>query len=83
LSELAGDLRVICCGHVARAVAEVSLINDTVAALRAVLDGQAVCRETSDIFGYPILEARFGRVWITRSTGAATSFRLYDGEPAG
>ncbi|WP_216856819.1 MBL fold metallo-hydrolase [Acidisoma sp. S159] len=81
LFKLAGDLRVICCGHVARAVAEVSLIDDTIAALRAVLDGRADCRETSDVFGYPIFEARFGRVWITQSTGAATSFRLYDGEP--
>jgi glyoxylase-like metal-dependent hydrolase (beta-lactamase superfamily II) len=80
LARLEAPVHVICAGHVPRAVAEISLIDDTAAALTRVLDGTASLQDGTDVFGYPLKEARIGRIWITQSLGAATSYTLYDGE---
>jgi glyoxylase-like metal-dependent hydrolase (beta-lactamase superfamily II) len=78
LQNLGAPVRLILAAHVARAIAETSLIDDTATALAQVLAGAATLGESSDIFGYPILEARIGRVWVTQSIGPAGSYQLYD-----
>lgn len=78
LDELEAPVTLILAAHVARAIAETSLIRDTVSALTQVLDGTATIGSSTDIFGYPIREARIGRVWVTQSSGGASSYQLYD-----
>jgi glyoxylase-like metal-dependent hydrolase (beta-lactamase superfamily II) len=78
LRQLGTPVRLILAAHVARAIAETSLIDDTAGALAQVLAGTAALGETSDIFGYPIREARIGRVWVTQSSGSTSSYQLYD-----
>ncbi len=78
LQKLKPQLRLILAAHVARAIAETSLVDDTAAAFAQVLAGAASFQTTTDIFGYSIREARLGRVWITQSGGPASSYPLYD-----
>jgi glyoxylase-like metal-dependent hydrolase (beta-lactamase superfamily II) len=77
LAALEAPVHAICAGHIPRAVAETSLIAETVDALSQVLDG-APYRLGRDIFGYVVRETRIGRVWIYHSDGAASSFPLHD-----
>jgi hypothetical protein len=68
---------MICAGHIPRAVAETTLIADTVTAVEQVLAG-APYALAHDAFGYTVRETRVGRVWIYHSDGAASSFALHD-----
>jgi glyoxylase-like metal-dependent hydrolase (beta-lactamase superfamily II) len=77
LCRLGDAVRMICASHTARAIAETSLIAQTQAALKTVSQGTAKLEPATDIFGYPILEARLGRVWVTQPSGAC-SYDLYD-----
>lgn len=77
LTRLEAPVHAICAGHVARAIAEVSLITETEQALQHVLDGAPYGR-TQDMFGYGLRETRTGRVWIYHSDGEASSFPLHD-----
>jgi glyoxylase-like metal-dependent hydrolase (beta-lactamase superfamily II) len=77
LAALGAEVRVICAGHIPRAVAETTLIAETVSAVEQVLGG-APYRLGRDVFSYTVRETRVGRVWIYHSDGAATSFALHD-----
>ncbi|WP_227322231.1 MBL fold metallo-hydrolase [Acidisoma silvae] len=77
LTRLPAPVHAICAGHVARAIAEVSLIAETEAALKQVASG-APYRQGQDIFGYGLRETRHGRVWVYHSDGRASSFPLHD-----
>ncbi|MCB8883412.1 MBL fold metallo-hydrolase [Acidisoma cellulosilytica] len=77
LARLETPVQAICSGHVARAIAEVSLIAETGQALQQVAQG-APYRMGRDIFGYGLRETRTGRVWVYHSDGKASSFPLHD-----
>ena len=77
LAALQGQVRMICAGHIPRAVAEITLIPETVAAVEQVLGG-APYTLGRDVFGYTVRETRVGRVWIYHSDGAGSSFALHD-----
>jgi glyoxylase-like metal-dependent hydrolase (beta-lactamase superfamily II) len=77
LARLGAPVHAICAGHVARAIAEVSLIPETAQALQRVLDAAPYVR-SQDMFGYGLRETRTGRVWIYHSDGKASSFPLHD-----
>jgi glyoxylase-like metal-dependent hydrolase (beta-lactamase superfamily II) len=77
LAALDAPVHMICAGHIPRAVAETTLIADTVTAVEQVLAG-APYALAHDAFGYTVRETRVGRVWIYHSDGAASSFALHD-----
>ena len=77
LAALEASVHMICAGHIPRAVAETTLIADTVEAVEQVLDG-APYTLGRDVFGYTVRETRIGRVWIYHSDGAGSSFALHD-----
>jgi glyoxylase-like metal-dependent hydrolase (beta-lactamase superfamily II) len=77
LCRLGDAVRMICASHVARAIAETSLMAQTEAALKTVSQGAGNLEAATDIFGYPIRQARLGRVWVTQPSGAC-SYSLYD-----
>jgi glyoxylase-like metal-dependent hydrolase (beta-lactamase superfamily II) len=77
LAALEASVHTICAGHIPRAVAETTLIADTVEAVEQVLDG-APYTLGRDVFGYTVRETRIGRVWIYHSDGAGSSFALHD-----
>ncbi len=77
LAALGDAVRVICAGHIPRAVAETTLIAETAVAIEQVLAG-APYTLGHDVFGYRVRETRVGRVWIYHSDGAASSFPLHD-----
>jgi len=77
LAALEAPVHMICAGHIPRAVAETTLIAETVAAVERVLDGAPYVLGR-DVFGYTVRETRVGRVWIYHSDGAGSSFALHD-----
>ena len=77
LAALGPDLRVICAGHIPRAVAETTLAAETAEAVEHVLNG-APYTLGRDVFGYTVRETRVGRIWVYHSDGAASSFALHD-----
>jgi glyoxylase-like metal-dependent hydrolase (beta-lactamase superfamily II) len=77
LAALDEPVQAICAGHIPRAVAERTLIQDTVTAVEQVLAG-APYALAQDVFGYTVRETRVGRVWIYHSNGADSSFALHD-----
>jgi glyoxylase-like metal-dependent hydrolase (beta-lactamase superfamily II) len=77
LAAIDAPIHVICAGHIPRAVAETTLIADTVTAVEQVLAG-APYALAHDVFGYTVRETRVGRVWIYHSDGPASSFALHD-----
>jgi glyoxylase-like metal-dependent hydrolase (beta-lactamase superfamily II) len=77
LAALEAPVHMICAGHIPRAVAETTLIAETVTAIEQVLAG-APYTLGHDVFGYPVRETRVGRVWIYHSDGVGSSFALHD-----
>jgi glyoxylase-like metal-dependent hydrolase (beta-lactamase superfamily II) len=77
LAALKAPVHAICAGHIPRAVAETTLIAETVEAVDRVLnDAPYTLRQ--DVFGYTVRETRVGRVWVYHSDGAGSSFALHD-----
>ena len=77
LAALDAPVHMICAGHVPRAIAETSLIAETVEALDQVLNG-APYTLWHDVFGYTVRQTRAGRVWVYHSDGVGSSFALHD-----
>ncbi|WP_419757537.1 MBL fold metallo-hydrolase [Acidisoma sp.] len=77
LAALDAPVHAICAGHIPRAVAETSLIGETVEAVDRVLNG-APHTLAHDVFGYTVRQTRVGRVWVYHSDGAGSSFALHD-----
>ena len=77
LAALDAPVHMVCAGHVPRAIAETSLIAETVEALDQVLNG-APYTLWHDVFGYRVRQTRAERVWVYHSDGAGSSFALHD-----
>ena len=77
LAALEAPVHAICAGHIPRAVAETTLIGETVEAVDRVLNG-APYTLARDVFGYTVRQTRVGRIWVYHSDGAGSSFALHD-----
>lgn len=77
LAQLGGRVRAICAGHVPRAIAETSLIAETIALLDRAIAGE-VSGLGRDMFGYPVRETRQGRIILFHAHGTDSSFPLHD-----